>query len=334
VPHLYVEEGELDVRVRVSRPELSVDCSSNRFPAPVSDQVFGPWRTVALRPEPTPLFRPEERRPDAEQECVLFALDTPDGPLVLRSNPGLQSYAIQRDSTGKLSSSNGAGLTRPTDTAPVCKRQRPMSWSDAVLTGRVRIQAMLPAAADGCQTLELASADADGGPTLRLSVCIGSAKLPFAAGEAVRISNNEHQSTRTRALRIERTEGERVVLWLLRGPPSGFAAVGWDPNLASIGSALGGEDCRAELAPNCATVELGDEVRFSVTPRSLALRAGESANLAHQNGTMLELHVVHSVLRPVVDPSCSRDLDTLPADVGVVLIERGGSNAPTPQIAH
>lgn len=332
VTYLKVAEGELTVRVRVSRPDLSIDCSASAFPLAVDDRVFLPWRSLSLRSEPTPVFRLEDRGKDAEQKCTLIAFDGPEG-LVIRTSAGLQDLTVVKDSTGKLSVLGSTELTRPTEKSPICETQKPLSWADTTLTGNAVVKAAEPTP-DGCQTLKLSPTDAAEGAIFTWSACVGSAKLPFVAGDPVRISNNENQANHARALRIERTRGDRLVLWLLRGVPGGLPTVGWDQTLATISANMRGEDCRAELSARCATVEQGQDLTFTVSPRSLALHSGESANLAHTNGTKLELFVVHSVLRPVVDPSCSRDFGAGVADVGVVVIERGGPSDKTPQIAQ
>jgi hypothetical protein len=332
VPYLKVAEGELTVRVRVSRPELSIDCSASSFPLAVDDRVFLPWRNMRLDSEPAPLFRLEDRGKEAEQKCTLLAFDVPSG-LVIRTSTGFQDFTVVKESTGKLSVIGATELTRPTEKSPLCAAQKPLSWADATLTGNAVVKASEPTP-DGCQTLKLSPTDAAEGAVFTWSACVGSAKLPFVAGDPVRITNNENQMSRARALRIERTRGDRLVTWLLRGVPTGFATVGWDQNLATVSANMRGDDCRAEVSARCATVEQGQDVTFTVSPRSLALHAGESANLTHTNGTKLELFVVHSVLRPVVDPACSRDLGAGVADVGLVVIERGGPTDKTPQIAQ
>lgn len=333
VPHLKASEGELTVRIRVSKPELTVDCGSNSFPIAADDRVFLPWRSLTLRSDPTPVFRLEERGKEADQKCTLIAFDLREGPLVVRTGAGFQDFTVVKDSSGKLSVLGATELPRPTEKATLCAAQKPLSWSDATLTGNAQVKAV-EATPDGCQVLKLSPSDAAEGAVFSWSACVGAAKLPFAAGDAVRITNNENPATHARALRIERTRGDRVVMWLLRGPPGSLPTVGWDPALATISSTMRGEDCRAELRPNCSTVEVGQDVTFNVSPRSLALRAGESANLTHTNGTKLELYVVHSLLRPVVDPGCSREIDALPGDLGIVVIERGGPTDKTPEIAR
>jgi hypothetical protein len=331
VTYLKVAEGELTVRVRVSRPELSIDCAASSFPLPVDNQVFLPWRSMRLNAEPSAVFRLEDRGKDAEKKCTLLAFDGPED-LVVRTSTGYQDFTVVRDSTGKLSVIGATELTRPTQTSPLCSAQKPLSWADATLTGNAIVKTAEPSP-DGCQTLKLSPSDAEDSAVFTWSACVGSAKLPFVAGDPVRITNNENATSHARALRIERTRGDRLVTWLLRGVPGALPTVGWDQSLATISANMRGDDCRAELPLRCATVEQGQDVTFTVSPRSLALPAGESVSLTHANGTKLELFVVHSVLRPVVDPACSRDLAASVADVGVVVIERGGPTDKSPQIA-
>jgi hypothetical protein len=333
VPHLKTEEGTLRMRVRASRPELSVDCNTTILPVGVGDEVFGPWRELALTTEPTPVFRPEDRGLGAEEKCALLAFELPTGPVVHRTTTGYQDFYVNRDSTGALTVSGGLLVAQPKGDSPTCTQQKLMSWSDSTLTGAAVVQAV-KTGEDGCQTLELRVEGADAGPSFTWSACLGAAKMPFSANEPVRITNNENQTTHARVLRIERTAGERLVMWLLRGPPGGFAAAGFDATVAGISSNQRGEDCRMTVDPRCRTLQLGEDVNVTITPRSLVLKAGEGANVVATNGTRLELQIVHSLLRPVVDPSCSRDLEATLVDVGVVLVERGGPNKKVPEIAR
>jgi hypothetical protein len=309
-----------------------VDCGSASFGVPVSDALFGPEREVALSDQPAPLFRPDDR-PGSDQRCGLIAIDSGSGFVVGRTNPGYQSYVVNRDANGKIELTGPTLLASAKSSTAVCRAQTPLTWSETTVTGISVVQAIDAPDPAGCQKLRLGPATGGEGSSVSWSVCMGKAKLPFAVGEHLRISENDNRTANARVFHAERTDGERVELWLLRGAPGGFAATGWDSKLLAVGNALRPVDCRPELRKGCSTIEVGDGVALTYGARSLILESGESASLLAPDGLELDVFVVHDVLRVVIDPGCSKDLAAAPADVGVAVIVHGGPRGPASQIA-
>ena len=320
------------VRVRLSKLELTVDCSATSFDAPVTDALFGPAHEVTLDTHPRPLYRPEDR-PGSDQRCALLAFESKDGPVVVRTNPGLQSYIVDRDVSGKLSVS-GASLVASSNGATVtCPKPSKLTWSDTTVTGDSIVEAVEAPAADGCQTLRLRPGSAAEGPSLSWSVCMGDTKLPFGAGDWLHVSQNENPANNARVLRMARTVGDRTELWLMRGNPSGFTATGWDGKLFTLSSSQRAADCRSALAPGCGTLEVALDTVLTFGPRSVQLRGGEGVSFGAPDGSKVDARIVHALMRPVVDPACSKDAAAAPTDVGVVVLVRGGPSGRAKEIA-
>jgi len=257
----------------------------------------------------------------------LLAFESKDGPLVVRTNPGHQSYSVERDAAGKLSVSGAQVITSPNGAGIVCPTPTKLSWSDTVVTGESVVEAVEPADREGCQHLRLRPASAAEAPGLPFSVCMGELGLPFVAGDRLRISRNDNATGNARLLRAVRMNGDRAELWLLRGAPGAFGATGWDSKLFTISSLQRAADCHARPGDGCATLEVSDEVVLTFSPRSVQLRGGEGLSLRVPSGEKLEARVVHAVLRPVVDRSCSKDLAAAPVDVGLAVLVRGSSSS-------
>ncbi len=328
VVHLTASEP-LTLRYRLSKRELTVDCSTAGYDVPVTDELFEPAREVKLASAvQTPLFRPDERS-GSDQKCSLLALETRPGHLVVRTQPGLQNYTVYRSASGELELSGAVAITSPSRKVSSCALARELTWSDSLLVGEATVDSVTRGN-DGCARVELRGAATETRATW--SACMGRAEFPFSQGERIRISSNENPTSKARLVRFARSSGTALELWLLRGAASGFANVGWDPKRAALASLGQSTDCRSEVQKTCLGLSAHETVVVTAGSRSVQLRSDESVSLQTADGAFADVFVVHARFVPIIDSRCAPPEGAGPSDVGLAIVLRGGA-APHAEVA-
>lgn len=296
---------------------------------PVDDATFAAPVTLDVTTTPRSLYAAP---PTPQPGCRLIALSTAGAPaVVVRASPGSAQYLVTPDPKLGLRVDGAGALAEPTSPSSTCSEREVPRWGEATLTGSVLLDGIEAGDGEGCSVLRVRPAGGAAQGALAWPLCLGGAKLPFAAGDTLRIETNTNAAAKTRLVRVERAASQgrpRVVLWLFRGDPSRLAQTGWDPTLGTVSSSQQRAACARAPARGCGTVEVGVRLYVVVDQRSVPLEEGESATLLRPGGPSLELHVGRAIMRPLVDARCTKGGAAEPVDVGLVVVERGDRKEP------
>lgn len=346
--------GDADLVIRIRRLSPSVDIDCGQIAADpgrlLPEALFGPATSWTLAPGVNQgLWTDEGAEGDGDGSCrvVLFDADSLPPAIVfwMVGDPAVhvvEGEAFDPEDRGGIElafDEEGGGhyvggddfVFAPVAEPPqdgVCSPQSDgdrLDWSEPVPAGQWEISG-LERGFDGCWAFDLASLGALNQTTNRWYMCAPVDELPFAIGDAVKISprfdGSSTENSDFSGVVIERFTPadleEEVVGTQLQATRGAIV-----PQIQGMLFAQVPDfECGFSAEPVCGTAARSASLTVGSGGWDAAtLRPGDpGAHLRHEDGSTADVWLTHAQDRIALDPECAAGPDTLGVDLEVVVI--------------